>query len=159
MPMPRSYTDDELAAAVKSSSTWAEVGRKLGKETRARYAREIANRLGLDTSHFVGQSWNKGRRTRPHVGEYLVNTGHFVGGLRDRLIEDGLKEAKCEKCGIIEWCEQPAPLEIDHIDGCNTNNLIENLRILCANCHSQTPTFRRAKSSLRGVQVDEDLVQ
>lgn len=57
------------------------------------------------------------------------------------LYNSGLKEAQCEWCGITEWRGLPAPLEIDHIDGVRTNNCIENLRILCRNCHGQTDTF------------------
>ena len=60
--------------------------------------------------------------------------------LRVRLINSGIKEAKCEKCGITEWNGIAAPLELDHIDGNNSNNSLENLRILCPNCHAQTPT-------------------
>ena len=60
--------------------------------------------------------------------------------LRTRLIKEGYKDEKCEKCGIIHWNGLPAPLELDHIDGNNSNHKIENLRILCPNCHSQTST-------------------
>lgn len=57
-----------------------------------------------------------------------------------RLFEEGLKEKKCEICSITEWMGQPAPLELDHIDGEHYNNEFENLRILCPNCHALTPT-------------------
>ncbi|AWD90574.1 HNH endonuclease [Erwinia phage Cronus] len=60
--------------------------------------------------------------------------------LKNRLFEEGLKERKCEICGITEWMGQPAPLELDHIDGEHYNNEFENLRILCSNCHALTPT-------------------
>jgi hypothetical protein len=60
--------------------------------------------------------------------------------LRLRLISEGIKEAKCEVCGITEWNDQPTPLELDHIDGNNSNHVLANLRILCPNCHHQTPT-------------------
>ena len=64
-----------------------------------------------------------------------------VAYLRDRLITSGLKEAKCEECGLTEWRGKPAPFQVEHVDGDHTNNMIENLRILCANCHMQTDTW------------------
>ena len=61
--------------------------------------------------------------------------------LRIRLIRDGLKENKCECCGIDDWNNKPITIQLDHIDGVSNNHKFENLRMLCANCHSQTPTF------------------
>lgn len=55
--------------------------------------------------------------------------------LKRRLIREGIKAAKCEKCGVEEWCGEPAPLELHHIDGCHTNHFIDNLQIVCCNCH------------------------
>jgi Zn finger protein HypA/HybF involved in hydrogenase expression len=49
---------------------------------------------------------------------------------------------RCECCNNIEWCEKPIPLEVDHISGDSTDNSLENLRLLCPNCHSQTPTYK-----------------
>lgn len=53
------------------------------------------------------------------------------------------QNGKCLECGISEWQGNPITLELDHIDGDNTNNIRSNLRILCPNCHSQTPTWKR----------------
>lgn len=62
--------------------------------------------------------------------------------LKLRLIKEGYKENKCEKCGTFEWNGKELNCELDHIDGDKTNHKLENLRILCPNCHSQTPTYR-----------------
>lgn len=72
--------------------------------------------------------------------------------LRRRLIAEGLKEEKCEMCGITEWNGKPAPLELDHIDGNNSNHILSNLRIICPNCHHQTPTHSNNKKYLLRMQ-------
>lgn len=62
--------------------------------------------------------------------------------LRKRLVESGIKLEKCEVCGILEWNGACLSFELDHIDGNRTNHRLENLRIICPNCHSQTHTYR-----------------
>lgn len=59
-----------------------------------------------------------------------------------RLIKEGLKEYKCESCGISDWNGKRIGLELNHIDGDNSNHLLDNLEILCPNCHSQTDTYK-----------------
>ena len=62
--------------------------------------------------------------------------------LRNRLIVEGYKEAKCESCGNDQWMGQQISLEVDHINGISNDHRLENLRILCPNCHAQTDTYR-----------------
>jgi len=62
--------------------------------------------------------------------------------LKNRLISEGMKYNICEICGISEWNNKPLNMELDHIDGNKTNHNIDNLQILCPNCHAQTPTYR-----------------
>lgn len=72
--------------------------------------------------------------------------------LKKRLLHEGILENKCVKCGNLdEWNNEPLTLELDHINGDSNDNRIENLRILCPNCHSQTDTFRKKKSALKPV--------
>ena len=64
---------------------------------------------------------------------------------RRKLIEDGLKEERCECCGLSEWMGKPIPLELHHKDFNHYNNSLENLQILCANCHMQAHNYCNSK--------------
>ncbi len=146
----RSWTDADLEAAVAASTSIAGVIRALGLCVGGSVYVDIPAaiaRLGLSTAHFTGRGWRKGRRgpwkpPRP-LSEILVAGSDYgcTAKLRERLIEEGLKERRCEMCGLTQWAERPAPLQLDHINGDRTDHRIDNLRILCANCHAQTDTW------------------
>jgi 5-methylcytosine-specific restriction endonuclease McrA len=68
----------------------------------------------------------------------LVKTSH----LRRRLIAEGVERRRCEICGSESWNGRPIPLELDHVNGRRDDNRLENLRLVCPNCHAQTPTYR-----------------
>ncbi|WP_224389653.1 HNH endonuclease [Pseudonocardia sp. ICBG1293] len=146
----RHWTDDELAAAVRTSESVAAVLRRLGYAPSGGMHRLVnghIRRLGLDTGHFRGQGWSRGRaeatRSPRPLAEVLVRDSPMrsTGHLRKRLIAAGLKQARCEICGIHDWRAQPLPLHLDHVNGDHTDNRLENLRILCPNCHAQTSTW------------------
>jgi hypothetical protein len=113
-------------------------------------------RLALDTSHFTGRGWTRGthftaRAATPLEQVLVGNRSMTSHHLKLRLIAEGLKPAHCELCG---WAQRAPdgrlPLELDHINGDRNDNRIENLRILCPNCHSLQPTHRgRNKKSFR----------
>ncbi|MFZ0031646.1 MAG: HNH endonuclease signature motif containing protein [Candidatus Cybelea sp.] len=58
-----------------------------------------------------------------------------------KLIREGVLERRCTECGISEWRNKPLVIQIDHINGIKNDWHLENLRMLCPNCHSQTETF------------------
>lgn len=104
-------------------------------------------RLKLDTSHFHGQLWNKGRQLGPvrELKEYLTNPSRWnitSHRLRLRLLKEGVFKHKCYGCNRKNWLGSPIPLELEHIDGNSKNNKISNLTLLCPNCHALTPTYR-----------------
>lgn len=74
--------------------------------------------------------------------------------LRNRLISEGYKDKCCEVCGITSWLGKDVSFELDHVDGNRYNNTLNNLRILCPNCHSQTHTYRGKNKSGSGGKVD-----
>lgn len=93
-------------------------------------------KYNIDISHFTGQAWNK---------DNFSLTPQNTKAIKLKLIRD--RGHQCEKCKLTEWFEIPITLELEHVDGNRTNNKDENLKLFCPNCHSQTPTWKRAKSS------------
>jgi hypothetical protein len=156
-------TDVRFAEVVSSSRSVAEALRKLGTDGGAR--RRFERRLresGLDAKHFMGQAWRRGVTTpvvQPTPLVELLVDGRLVSPtnrLKQRLIAEGLKEPRCERCFRDRWNGRPIPLELDHANGRRDDNRLENLRILCPNCHAQTDTYRgrnigARSSNARGV--------
>ena len=95
---------------------------------------------------------NQGRKgLRNKQRENRIKTQDILDGkyptyqtfkLKLRLLEEGYKTHKCEHCGRTEWNGYPIPLELHHKDGDSHNHSIDNLELLCLNCHAQTDTFR-----------------
>jgi 5-methylcytosine-specific restriction endonuclease McrA len=156
-----SYTDEQFETAVKHSLTYAEVLSKVGLiPAGGNYStlRARIQALGLDTSHFRGKGWARGRHPRPRSSRTPLETvlvEHSLyqsHKLKLRLIEAGVFARFCSGCGNAQWRRQPIPLELDHINGIRTDNRIENLRLLCPNCHALTGTYRaKNKGMLAGV--------
>jgi hypothetical protein len=145
---PVSWTDDDLAAVVARVNTLSGVLRELGYRPSGGMHRYMVARIksrGLDTSHFVGKGAGAGKRSpgsRRPLEQVLVQGSTVTSSrLRVRLVEAGLKEERCEQCGLSEWQGKRLPLQLDHINGDHTDNRLQNLRILCGNCHSQTDTW------------------
>jgi transposase-like protein len=73
---------------------------------------------------------------------YLIaDLSHHRGNLKRRLLREGLKDNRCERCGISEWRDAPLSLALHHINGDGRDNRLENLQFLRPNCHSQTENF------------------
>jgi len=148
----RKWTDEQFVQAVKESLSYAEVIRKLGlKVAGSNYdtVKRKIKELHLDTSHMTGQVWNVGEHFRTikparPLSEILVLHSTFTNTntLRKRLIKEGLKEYKCECCGRTEWMGKPISLELHHINGIKDDLRLENLQILCPNCHAFTDNYR-----------------
>ena len=117
----------------------------------------------LDTSHFTGRGWSRGKqvpRTPVYsLEELLVKDGFFQSSkLKSRLFKASLKTPACEECGWAKVSpDGRIPVELDHINGNASDNRIENLRILCPNCHSLKLTHRGSniRSRRRGGEIGQ----
>ncbi len=110
--------------------------------------RKAITHFSLDTSHFTGQAWNKGKKLPPKksIESYLNNEAPIQSNkLKKRLLKENIFKAICSNCQNTQWLDQSIPLELDHINGNNKDNRLKNLRLLCPNCHALTPTYRRKK--------------
>ena len=156
------WNDEQFINAVRDNVSIAGVARRFDlKISGSSYSiihKEI-RRLKLDTSHFTGKAWNSGTRFRTihkkiPLSEILVknsNRANYVK-LKKRLISEHIKEYKCECCKLTEWLGKPIPLELHHINGIKNDLRIENIKLLCPNCHSFTDNYR-GKSKFKGINI------
>lgn len=150
--MSYKYTDDELIIAIKTSISLAETLRKLNLSDRSNGNRKNIKikikLLNIDITHWRGRSANIGKtnnsiKDRRALSELLIEnaklTDHTL--LKKRLLEAKLLIYECSICKISTWLDNKLVLQMDHINGINNDNRLENIRLLCPNCHSQTDTF------------------
>lgn len=145
------YPKELVEKYVKESKTILEVCRKLGWKSKGGNYRtfyKYVHEYGLDISHFVGHRTNLGgvltAKIKTKSDKYLTENSFKITPVKllKKLISDGKKELKCECCGNTEWNGKPIPLEMHHINGNHFDNRIENLMVLCPNCHAQTDNYR-----------------
>jgi hypothetical protein len=147
----RSWSWEQLECAVRDSTTMRQVLTRLNlRPAGGNYGqlRKYIRMAGLDTAHFTGQGWSRGKMCpRPplrSLAEIMTEDSDYQShSLKLRLFAANLKPRHCEECGWATMSEEGyLPLELDHINGNSRDNRLENLRVLCPNCHSLKPTHR-----------------
>lgn len=165
------YTNEELTDAVKNSKSYASVCEILGKAGsgtfQSKVKREIKS-LGLDITHFTGKLWSKGstvlqddRLSRKGVDIFSENSSYAKSYIRSLVLKNKLIPYKCDLCDNNgTWKDKGLSLQMDHINGNNVDNRLTNLRFLCPNCHSQTPTYGSKNQKFTGVKkvTDEQII-
>ena len=140
-------TMQDFDKSVRECVTVAELMRRLGYcpcGTHYRKIYALVKERGLGTDHWLGQAHGKGQamKTRVPLSLLLVKGASYgTSNLKDRLVKEGMLKYQCSECGIKEWRGGQLSLQLDHINGIRDDHRLENLRLLCPNCHSQTETY------------------
>jgi len=143
MPKSRTWTEDQLKTAVKSSRSLRETIQSLNLAVAGGsycHIRSHIDRLQLDTSHWNGQS-GKGRygsNKQLKLKDILVKDSNLsTSHLRKILLREGLKQNFCEICKVTQWNGKRLTCELHHKNKIRNDHRLENLQMLCPNCHSQ----------------------
>lgn len=160
-------TDEQFISLVRGSTNISEILFKLGYSVNGNswgfsQVRRRMESLRLESSDFKGKtSLSDYQREHKISSEELFkekgkHNRHIV---RKRIIKDKLIPYRCSLCGITTWNGKTLSLELDHINGINNDNRLENLRFLCPNCHSQTTTYGSRNSQLNEsrYEISEEL--
>ena len=158
-------TDEQFISIIKNSTTIAEVLFKLGYSTKGNswgfsMVRRRMDELNLSSSDFKGKSVYLKQKKQIEEKDILKpNCKHTRAVLRRFVLRNNLIPYKCAICGCVEWQGKTLSLELDHINGINNDNRLENLRFLCPNCHSQTTTYGSRNQQINESKYDitEDL--
>lgn len=128
---------------IKNSTSLCEVCKKAGiVATTGNYdtLKNLIEEEEIDISHFKRNGG--GYKEPKNIEFYLVDGSKITSNkLKKKIFNAGLKEKRCECCGNTEWMGKPINLELHHLNGNPRDNRLENLQILCPNCHSYTDTY------------------
>lgn len=147
---------DELKTLVQNSNSYTQALKHFGLENKGENFRTLRKRMqeeNINFSHFL----SKKESLVPYKNSYgsieeilIVNSSFNRSHLKTKLLKEKLLEYVCVMCGQLpEWNGKPLTLQLDHINGISNDNRLENLRILCPHCHSQTDNFAGKNKKLR----------
>lgn len=136
----RDYTDSDIIRYATEVKSIAGLLKKLNLRNAGGNFDNIKKhliRLHVNTDHWTGKGWTKDRQLKDW-SKYTNNTS-----VRKQLLK--LRGNMCECCRLTEWMNKPITIELHHIDGNRVNNTLENLQLLCPNCHSYTDNWKTTK--------------
>ena len=160
------YTKEWLIELCANSYSYSEVLQKAGRKPGGGNNEILKKKIleyGIDISHFTGRIWTKSPTYVPRIGSkekykieevFTKNSKITQKVLRGYVERHKLIPYLCSNCGCDgNWQNGKIALELDHIDGDNTNNTLDNLRYLCPNCHALTSTYRGLNKKNKEIKV------
>lgn len=142
--MKYNWQEENVRKAVSESLTYSETLMKLGVPKQGNNISTLKKKIEeyqIDISHFTFTHTYLPKKEQD-INVYLTNKQYISSfKLKEKLLRKGIKEYKCECCNNSEWNGKKIPLELHHIDGDNKNNMLDNIQILCPNCHAQTESY------------------
>lgn len=146
----KQWTDEQaFKNAVSGALSIKEVCLNMGRAPGTgayKYVKYYAELYGVELPVARGNKGHHDRRAIPLEEVLVKNSKYSRGNLKRRLIVEGLLDNKCYECGCgPEWNGKDLVLQLEHKNGDGLDNRLENLSVLCPNCHSQTKTFCRRK--------------
>lgn len=148
MNIKHHYTKENLSKICSESFSYRQCLQKMGiVPAGGNYAclKKHIKLYEIDVSHFTLRGWNKGKTLPPKrsINDYLSNKQTIQSyKLKNRLLKEKIFNHQCNECNKKTWLNRPIPLELHHKDGNNTNNNLDNLSLLCPNCHALTDNYR-----------------
>lgn len=146
--MKYDWSKENIEKAVENSDSYSDTLRKMNIPLQGNNSKTLKDKIEeykIDISHFTFEKqYKEGLSNFKYIpaSEYLgTNKQISSSKLKEKLIKEGIKENKCEICGISEWLNKPIICQLHHINGNHSDNRLENLQMLCPNCHSQTDNY------------------
>lgn len=144
MSLIEQYNKKELQQIANESNSYRDMLKKIGYRTyngsNHKTLKKAIIKYNIDVSHFYTNKIIHTQRTEDNV--FCKNSTATQKVLRSWFVKGNYIEYKCDKCGLKSvWMNEKLTLQLDHINGDNHDNRLNNLRWLCPNCHSQTSTY------------------